>query len=276
MAMPPKPVTESRAEVPSAVAGLIARCLEKDPAARPQSAQELLNVLGAVTTVEQVPVRLRRRPAALAATIAGAALVAAAAWYSLRPSGPVTVSVMLLGSIGGDSTQAALAEGFSDDIATELGKVPWVRVVSRSGVRNYRGQAQVDPLATGRALGAQYLVMGSLRDLDARRTVTVQLISSEDGSQLWSDLFDRSTDLAEIRNRVVRTIGDTLRPMAGRKFRAQVSIAPPVHHSTNEAYYLYLQGKEKPNRRGQDVGASITLFREAIALDSLSAKPGQG
>src|SRR5207342_1230209 len=37
----PVPITETGAYVPEAIARLIARCLEKQPAARPQNAQEL-------------------------------------------------------------------------------------------------------------------------------------------------------------------------------------------------------------------------------------------
>ena len=47
----PAPIVEGRADVPAAIARLIARCLEKDPANRPQSAGELLEVLGAVAAV---------------------------------------------------------------------------------------------------------------------------------------------------------------------------------------------------------------------------------
>ena len=41
----PEPVQRERPEIPSSLAALVMRCLEKDPAARPQSAEELLRVL---------------------------------------------------------------------------------------------------------------------------------------------------------------------------------------------------------------------------------------
>ena len=45
-----RPVTEVRADVPAGVAGMIALCLEKDPARRPQSAAELLVALDTHTS----------------------------------------------------------------------------------------------------------------------------------------------------------------------------------------------------------------------------------
>jgi serine/threonine-protein kinase len=46
----PHPVTELRAEIPSALAAIVMRCLEKDAEARPQSATEVLSALETVTT----------------------------------------------------------------------------------------------------------------------------------------------------------------------------------------------------------------------------------
>ena len=48
MAEAPVPIQQLRAEVPDALAALIARCIEKDPAARPRSAAELVAALDAV------------------------------------------------------------------------------------------------------------------------------------------------------------------------------------------------------------------------------------
>ena len=48
LSQPVKPLADHRPDTPEAIARLIARCLDKDPAARPASASELLDVLGAM------------------------------------------------------------------------------------------------------------------------------------------------------------------------------------------------------------------------------------
>jgi serine/threonine protein kinase/Tfp pilus assembly protein PilF len=276
-----RPVTESRKDVPATVAGLIARCLEKDPAARPQNASELLNVLGSLSTLDQAPIHWRRVPRFLGPVLLFATLgIAVAGYFILRgrttDTGPVTVAVLPLGSQGGDSLQALLADGFSDDIATALVKHSWVRVMSRKGSGNYRGQREINPQETGKELGARYLVMGSFRNIGGRLTVLVQLVSSEDASVLWADQFDRPPELAALRDQIATTIGDSLYSKAGPGSRARVVATAPAHRRSNEAYYRFLLGKEKLSRRGQSVAASIVLFREAIALDSLSAEAYAG
>jgi eukaryotic-like serine/threonine-protein kinase len=276
-----RPVTESRADVPPPVAGLIARCLEKDPAVRPQHASELMNVLGSVSSVGTAAVRWRRVPRVVAPLVVVATLVLVAAGYFIlrgrtANTGPVTVAVLPLGSQGGDSVQALVADGFSDDIADALVKFPWVRLVSRKGAGNYRGQRDLDYKQIGRELGVRYLVTGSFRNIAGRLTVLTRLVSSDDESVLWAAQFDRPGELAALRDQIATTIGDSLRSKAGGGAHAQVANASPAHRSNNEAYRLYILGKEKLNRRGRSIVASIDLFRQAIALDSLSAEAYSG
>ncbi|MEO8480497.1 MAG: serine/threonine-protein kinase, partial [Gemmatimonadota bacterium] len=221
MQAPARPIAERRPDVPPVLSALLARCLERDADDRPQQATELLDALRdtTLTSGESVvkPVRSRAPWAVIGAVLIVAAL---ALWFLVsqrQASGPVTLAVLPIRSTGGDSGQVLLAEGFGDDIATAMVTVPWVRVMSRRGVENYGGQADVDPRLAGKALGARYLIVGTLRGLEGRRTLNAQLISSADASVLWADQFDARTDLAALRDRIVSIIGDRLRPLAGRQ-----------------------------------------------------------
>jgi len=52
----PEPIASVRADTPPALAELVTKCLQKDPAARPQSAADLVHVLDAVTSGAGLPV----------------------------------------------------------------------------------------------------------------------------------------------------------------------------------------------------------------------------
>ena len=200
----PVPLSEVSAAVPGSVTRLVARCLEKNPAARPQSAQELLAALESSSTGPNELVRHRRplsRAALAASAIAAVVLVAAAGYVVSRVRAPsaapvphdVTVAVLPLVSTG-DSVQRDLAYGLSDEIATALVKVSGVRVMSRRSVANSRDQRTVDTEKTGRELGAQFLVMGSLKEVNGRLTVLASLVQARDGAMVWADQFDRGPD----------------------------------------------------------------------------------
>jgi len=129
-------------------------------------------------------------------------------WFELRVT-PNRTQLFTFGAITWnrhvihfDRTQAQ-AEGFSDDIATALVRAPWIRVMSRQGAVNYSGKREIDPRATGNALGARYIVTGSFQtQTDGLQTLTAQLVSSEDGSLLWADKFDRPPELSVLRDRI--------------------------------------------------------------------------
>ncbi len=149
-------------------------------------------------------------------------------------------------------------------------------MVSRVGAFNYKGLGDIDPRSTGRALGARYLVMGSLRSIEGRQSLLIQLISTEDDFQLWSDQFERPQDLESLRDQVVVTIGDSLRKPAGSAAGPQVVVALRSHRGSAQAYNLYLIGKQKLRQRSQNIAGSIAMFRAAVALDTLAADAYSG
>jgi serine/threonine-protein kinase len=277
-----KPVrlSDVSAAVPESVSRLVARCLEKRPAARPQSAREVLADLEAGQTGPNESVRRRRLSRTVLATsvIVGAVLVGGVRYFAASATKAprvVTVAVLPLMSPG-DSVELDLAYGLSDEIATTLVKVPGVRVMSRRGVADSRELRQVDTDKTGRELGAQFLVMGSLRAVNGRLTVLAKLVQAHDGAILWADQFERGLDdLAAVREEIAKSVGDSLRQKAG--VRAAARDRERVARAISpEAYRLYVLGQRALTLRGQSVRVSIERFRRATELDTLYAEAFSG
>ncbi len=285
----PVPITDVRADVPVAVAQLVARCLEKNPVARPQSAQELLSELERVSTVSHTVVRRRMsRARVVAFSTIGVMLVGIGGFsgYSFYRNaktpvapmpGELTLAVLPLRSLGGDSLHVDMADGFSDEIATSLRKTPGVHVMSRPTVGRYSGQRDIDPQKTGRDLGARFLVMGSLRWNGDELSVNVKLVESQDLNVLWAEVIDRHDgDFSSARDSIVRAIEQTLRTRFGASARALVNAQTIVGVTNAEAYRMYLLAQGKLNKRGQNVRASADLFRSAATLDTNYAKAWSG
>jgi serine/threonine-protein kinase len=282
----PAPVTTERTDVPPPVADLIARCLEKEPGKRPQSAREVLRSLDGVATPQPLPPSLdtasSRRPARNVwwAVLALALVLIAAAAYLTRgdpgTSAPITLAVLPFGSLGADSTMSIVAEGLADEVAGVLARFPGIQVKSRSGARMYRGQLP-DLAEAGARLKADYLMTGIVRQERGRWVLSADLARAEDATTIWGDAFSLSSDqtagaadaiaaslVAELRNRFPRAVGPA------------PALASHQRTTNNEAYRLYLQGQEKLNRRGGSVKQSADLFREAIRLDTLFAPAYSG
>jgi serine/threonine-protein kinase len=274
----PRRVSQRRADVPQAYSALIAKCLEKDPALRPQSARELLQTFDSEAVVPRQRARPEPRGRSIAAAAAVVVLLAAGAIYAARhraagappgvPAAPQLASLAVLPfvNVGGDSAQEYLADGIRDELATAMGKVPGVRIIGRSAAFQYRGRRDIDVRQAGHALGARYLLQGSLREGGGRLSISAQLSDSASGAELWADDFERSpNDLAQVRDDIVRAISDTLHLRGGKNGSAPRPLMTGA--AKPEAYDLYLRGEYLLQRRGAGVERSIEAFEHAIAVD---------
>ena len=131
--------------------------------------------------------------------------------YRLAPDGPAplsaglrpqaaapqkpSIAVLPFTNMSSDPEQGYFADGLSEDLITDLSKVPGLFVISRHSSFAYKGRS-VDIRSIGRDLGVRFVVEGSVRRAIDRIRINVQLIEAEGGMHLWADRFDR--DLADV------------------------------------------------------------------------------
>jgi serine/threonine-protein kinase len=277
----PAPVNEKYPECPPALGTLVMRCLAKDPAARPQSARELLSVLDGViapaTTLTQLRARLGKRQRIAAALLIGVvalgALTLARPWRTSSSAAFASVAVIPFLNMTGDSTDEYLADGIADEVATALGKVPGIRVVSRGLSYRYKGQRTLNFSEVGRELNSDHLLSGSVRRIPGGLRVSAQLVRTADNSEAWAETYDRSlNDAIALQDSITRAIAGELR----RRFSGD-SAVPVVQTASRatadpQAYDLYLRGKFLLQRRGSGVRQAVENFQQAIVRDSNFAR----
>ena len=274
----PRPVTERRAEVPSSVADLITRCLEKDPARRPQNASELLSILdgGASPATRRWSRRQRRRAAVVSGTLATAAVLAGL-YVVMRPApaAPLTFTAVPFNNLTADPTLSYRSEGIADEILTSIAKIPGIQIIGRSAARRYaaqQGGETPDARTISRDLGVRFVITGTFIDRDGRVTVSAQLNDSAARGELWAGTLVRdSKDFGSVSDLIVATILDTLRArFPGRVATARSALG--VGTASGEALDAYLIGQELLKRRGAGVQQSEASFERAISLDSRFAR----
>jgi TolB-like protein len=287
LARVPPLVTTLRADVPPAVAGLIARCLEKNPADRPQSARELLASLDSVaTTGSSSPAQARAavpRPARAlrwAGLALAVGLIGTAAYLATRESGssaPITLAVLPFGNIGADSALSYVAQGLADEVAGALTRVPGIQITSRMGARAYGGQLGPDVTEAGVRLKADYLITGVVRQERGRWILSAALERAADKASLWAESFNLGPEQqAGAAEAIAGTLVTAMRSLFPKTISSPSALASNRQTSNNEAYRLFLRGQDKLDRRGQSVKESADLFREAIHQDTLYARAYSG
>ena len=118
-----------------------------------------------------------------------------AEWLTRHPTMPEKPSIAVLGfeNQGGDSEQAYFADGITEEIIEELARIDWLMVVARASTFAYKGQT-VDARTVGEELGVHYVVDGVIRRSGDQIRLTVELIDTRDGRQLWTEHYYSQRD----------------------------------------------------------------------------------
>jgi len=179
-----------------------------------------------------------------------------------------SVAVLYFDNRSRDTSDAFLADGLTEEIIIRLAQVRRLDVKSRFEVLRFRGRPLLDPAATGRALGAAYLVAGSVQRAGDRVRMRVELVRAPTRAQVWGDIFDRASgDLltveSEIAEAVVQAVTGQILPAERARLSRPVT-SDPV------AYEQYLRGLQAAHNFGDEAAlrSAVAYFDRAIARDS--------
>jgi TolB-like protein len=184
------------------VADLLARCLSKGPADRPQSARELLPILdtapsGGLGALSLAPPRNPEarsgrsvRSWALVVIVSAVAAIGVyRATRAARAAAPITVAVLPFGDIGGDTAIGLVGDGLADEVASLLARVPGILIKSRSGARCISWSNGAGRDRGGARLKADYLLTAVVRQDHGRWILSADFARAADASSLWDSTF---------------------------------------------------------------------------------------
>jgi tetratricopeptide (TPR) repeat protein len=219
------------ADVPPALDDLVMRCLERDPARRFGSAEELEQALATLQTAlgtqssrtharrvsGRFPLR-RVGPKARWTAAAGIAATAFALVLSLWPKpAPVpapadatpVLAVLPFTNLSGDPTFDAAALAATDILLTRLATLPGLVVVAASPPRDLPpGGNRIKSVAT--ESGATLILEGTLYREQSRVRATVKLLKTS-GAVLWPGEFECPADRPmELPSRIAEALSSAL------------------------------------------------------------------
>jgi len=260
--------------LPPRLAHLIVRCLEAVPGQRWQSAAEVRLELDRLSPHDGRVLAPRRRISRrLMLALAGLVTIALAAvtwWISgrWRPAGAhqiESLAVLPLEDLSGDPSQAYFADGMTEALITDLGKIGSLQVISRSAVMKYKGSHRPAP-EIARELRVDGVVEGSVLRASGRVVITAHLISPETNRQLWSERYERDArDVLDLTGDVAQAIAQGISARLTTQERATLARRRPV---IPEAHEAYLQGRYYWAKvTDEAITKSIGLFQQASHID---------
>jgi TolB-like protein/class 3 adenylate cyclase/Tfp pilus assembly protein PilF len=217
----------------------------------------------------------RRRPAAIAIAAAAALAllgIAATPLWRDAPDRPPRSSIVILpfSNLSGNAKDDYLANAITDDLTTDVSRLPGTFVIARATAFTYKGLA-VDARQVGRECNVRYLLEGSIRREGTRVQVNAQLIDSATGAHLWADRFENEiADVLDLQEAVTGRIASSLDIQLVRAENRR-SGAPPAGAAAIELRFramgLYIDGVTPEHTL-----AARGLLEEAVRLDPQSAE----
>jgi TolB-like protein/lipopolysaccharide biosynthesis regulator YciM len=183
----------------------------------------------------------------------------------LRMPDKPSVAVLPFVNMSGDPEQEYFSDGLTEDLITDLSRIPGAFVISRNSVFRYKGQA-IKPEQVSEELGVRYLLEGSVRKVDDRVRITAQLIDATTGGHLWAERYDRSlTDVFAVQDEITQQI---VAAMKVNVTKAELERAMRKDAGDLSAYEYTLRGRWHAHRHTKEANEKARLlFEKAIELD---------
>jgi TolB-like protein/DNA-binding winged helix-turn-helix (wHTH) protein/Flp pilus assembly protein TadD len=151
-----------------------------------------------------------------------------------------SIAVLPLENLSGDPAQEYFADGMTEALITDLGKIGELRVISRTSVMRYKSTKK--PLGEiASELRVDALVEGTVVRSGDRVRITANLVQASPEKHLWADSFERDLrDVLALQDDVSRAIANGIRVRLTAQEQARLASAHPVDL---EAYEAYLEGR---------------------------------
>lgn len=189
---------------------------------------------------------LGRHPGLAAAILMFLAILGGGIWWlwpqaPAGPEGEPGLAVLPFQNMSGDPDATYLGQGVAEDIITLLASYPGIRVVSRTSSFVYDKPAPVQEI--GKALGARYVVEGSVRKVGNQIRITAQLIDAESGEHVWADTYDRTgSDVLGLQEDFANKLYDTIAGISGKVWQDETRRAWSKSPLDLAEYDYYLRG----------------------------------
>lgn len=177
---------------------------------------------------------------------------------------PCALAVLPFENLNRNPDQDYFADGVTDALITELGKISSLRVISRQSVLHLK-QTRRKLSDIGRELGVNTVVEGSALIAGRRVRISAQLLRVHPEQHLWAESFE--CDMKEIlalQGELARTIAEQVRVALKPGDLSRLSRGPV----NMEAHEAFLKGRYHAGKWTEEgIRKGLEYFQQAIQRD---------
>jgi len=242
-----KPQSES-GRLPAEVEEILQHCLEKNRDERFRSARDLAFALRLASRTTASGPQDVTRPTPKPNDSGGRA-------------DELSIAVLPFRNMSPTADAEYFSDGMTEEIINSLAAVPALHVAARTTSFAFKGRND-DIRRIGRELGVAMMLEGSVRQSGSRLRVTAQLISVDNGYQLWSNRWDRDlADVFAVQDEIAQAIAATLKV----RIVERDGTAGTGRTENLEAYDRYLKGTYLWGQRRAE--EAIVELKASVEID---------
>jgi TolB-like protein/AraC-like DNA-binding protein len=185
-----------------------------------------------------------------------------------------SIAVLPFKNLSDDTNKQYFADGMMEEILNHLNQIGELRVISRTSVEQFRGNA-IPAREIAKKLGVNFILEGSVLQYGGKVRIMIKLIDTKLDKYIFTEQYDREfSNIFQLQGEIAKQVSSALNVAISSKVIKRIE---KIHTLNMEAYSYYLKGLFFLNRRiSEDIEKSIGNFEKAIDADPYFAEAYSG
>jgi len=176
-----------------------------------------------------------------------------------------SIAVLPFKDLSPETDRSYVADGLAEDLIEGLSRLPNLFVISRLSAAVFRNQDR-PPREIGEALGARYLLSGTIRSSTNRLRLSVELTDTNSNVPLWNSRYDEKfSDFLVVQDLLSQAVIQSIAPRVRTAGLRHIQSKRPEEYSAQDFLLRAQDNMHSPDRAVFD--RSGELFRQAINRD---------
>lgn len=176
-----------------------------------------------------------------------------------------SIAVLPFENLSSDADHKFLADGIALELHSTLAKMHRLRVAARTSTFLF-ADSETDVQELARKLNVHFIISGSVRCVEDRMRVIVELDNALEGVQIWSETYDREvSDVFSVQHDIAHAVVNSF---GGARLREEISNATVHPTPSLDAWSLVQRARSYVLAfTAQALADAVPLLRHAIELD---------